>query len=74
MLISLEEPTKQMRSEAASAGFYESPWGKHPHIQLLTVSELLEGRQVDAPPSNVTFKRAPKVEESAENLSLLPDD
>ena len=25
-------PTSPMRREAASAGFYESPWGKHPRI------------------------------------------
>ncbi len=30
VLISFEPPTRPMREEAASAGFYESPWGKHP--------------------------------------------
>ena len=31
--LSLEPPpTSPMRREAASAGFYESPWGKHPRI------------------------------------------
>jgi hypothetical protein len=30
-----------MREEAASAGFYESPWGKHPKIQILTVSDSM---------------------------------
>jgi DNA modification methylase len=74
VLISLEEPSKQMRSEAASAGFYESPWGKHQRIQLLTVGEILEGKQVDAPPSNVTFRKAPKADAVSENLSLLQED
>ncbi len=32
VLISFEEPTAGMRSEAASAGFYTSPWGKHPRL------------------------------------------
>jgi len=52
-----------MRAEAASAGFYESPWGsKHPKIQLLTVEELLGGKQVDMPQSGDfrTFKKAPR--------------
>lgn len=49
VLISFEEPTKPMRQEAASAGFYESPWGKHPRIQLLTVGELLAGKRIDYP-------------------------
>jgi site-specific DNA-methyltransferase (adenine-specific) len=61
-LISLEEPTKPMRAEAASAGFYKSPWGQHPRLQILTVAELLDGKRIDAPPSrqtSTTFKRAP---------------
>jgi DNA modification methylase len=62
VLISLHPPTKPMRVEAASAGFYESPWRKHPRLQLLTVEELLNGAVIDMPPpqANVTFKRAPK--------------
>jgi hypothetical protein len=62
-LISMEEPTQPMRAEAASAGFYDSPWGtKHPRIQLLTVEELLGGKKVDMPPTRDerTFKKAPK--------------
>jgi hypothetical protein len=51
-----------MRKEAASAGFYTSPWGKHPRIQLVTVEDLLTGKGIDRPPAqtSVTFKRAPK--------------
>ena len=63
LLITMEAPTAPMRKEAASAGFYESPWGtKHPHIQILTVGELLEGKTLDAPPSRDirTFKKAPR--------------
>ena len=63
VLLSLEEPTAKMRTEAASAGFYESAWGKHPRLQLMPVGELLDGRKLDAPPprqTSVTFKRAPK--------------
>ncbi|HVW71716.1 MAG TPA: DNA methyltransferase, partial [Candidatus Paceibacterota bacterium] len=36
VLLSFEEPTAPMRKEAASAGFYTSPWGQFPRIQLLT--------------------------------------
>lgn len=52
VLISLEEPTAPMRKEAASAGFYTSPWGKHPRLQLLTVDELLTGKGIDRPPAH----------------------
>ena len=44
VLISLEEPTGPMRKEAASAGFYTSPWGTHARIQLVTVEDLLTGK------------------------------
>lgn len=63
VLISLQDPTKPMKSEAASAGFYGSPWGtNHPKLQILTIQELLAGKTIDYPPSqaNVTFKKAPK--------------
>lgn len=74
VLISLEKPTREMRKEAASAGFYESPWGKHPRLQLLTVRELLDGKRVDYPPSqqvNVTYKRAPRAKgKKAEQISM----
>ena len=40
--LSLKPPTSPMRREAASAGFYESPWGKHPRIQLLTMALVHE--------------------------------
>jgi DNA modification methylase len=49
VLISFNGPTQPMRTEAASAGFYTSPWGHHPRIQLLTVTELLEGKKLDMP-------------------------
>jgi len=63
VLISMHPNTQPMRAEAADTGSYESPWGKHPKIQLLTVSELLKGVRIDMPPAtgvNVTFKKAPK--------------
>jgi site-specific DNA-methyltransferase (adenine-specific) len=64
VLISLEEPTGPMRKEAASAGFYASPWGKHAKLQLLTVEDLMTGKGIDRPPAqtSTTFKRAPKAE------------
>ncbi|MBK6767824.1 MAG: restriction endonuclease [Ardenticatenales bacterium] len=63
VLISLQEPTKPMRQEAANAGFYRSPWDgrDYARIQLLTVAELLDGRGIQMPaPSilNTTFQRA----------------
>jgi len=63
VLLTLDTPTKPMRTEAASAGFYTSPWGQHAKLQIVTVGELLEGKRIDMPPvrqTSVTYKRAPK--------------
>jgi len=50
VLISLAEPTRSMREDAAAAGFYESPFGtKHKRLQLITVGELLDGKTIDMP-------------------------
>ena len=68
VLLTLNAPTKAMRTEAASAGFYASPWGHHPRVQILTVGELLAGQTLDAPPArqtNRTYKRAPKARKKA---------
>lgn len=64
VLISIAEPTKPMKVEAASAGFYTSPWNNknYSRLQILTIEELFNGKQIDYPPTgaNVTFKKAPK--------------
>lgn len=63
VLISLEETTKDMRTEAAEAGDYISPWGglKCPKIQLLTIEDLFGGSKVVLPSCEVSpFKKAPK--------------
>ncbi len=63
VLITMEEPTRPMRQEAASVGFYKSPWSQedYPRLQILTVEELLAGKKIDAPPQRgPEFKPAPK--------------
>src|SRR5262249_48323760 len=64
VLLSLHESTKDMKEEAASAGFWTTGFGgqKFPRIQLLTLGQLLEGKTVAMPPHhvNLTFKKAPK--------------
>jgi DNA modification methylase len=75
VLLALEDPTKQMRAEAASAGFYESPWGKHPRLQIITMGGILDGTErVDMPPvkhTNVTFRKAPRAKgKRAEQIGL----
>jgi DNA modification methylase len=74
VLITFQESTHPMRTEAADAGFYDSPWGKkYPRIQILSVAELLEGKQIDYPPDRhveTTFKKAPKITKADLQLEL----
>jgi site-specific DNA-methyltransferase (adenine-specific) len=78
VLIALEEPTKPMRVEAASADFYVSPWGtKHPRLQVLSIKDILDGKRVDYPAgghTNVTFKKAPKAKSEKKSGKLAFDD
>jgi site-specific DNA-methyltransferase (adenine-specific) len=74
VLVSLHEPTRPMRGEAATAGTFESPWGKHPRIQLLTIEQLLSGKGIDYPRTagvNVTLKAARRAKEDATTPDLL---
>lgn len=65
VFITLEEPSRDMTTEAVSSGFYHSQlWDKdYQRIQILTVEELLNGKVVDMPKSapGQTFKQAGKV-------------
>jgi site-specific DNA-methyltransferase (adenine-specific) len=72
VFLTLEEPTRDMKTEAVSAGFYESPWsGKHRKIQILTVKDLLAGGKVDMPPTDVTFRAAERVREENQQPRLI---
>ena len=72
--ISLEEPTRGMVGDAASAGFYESAIGKkYARVQLLTIDGLLSGRQRAEHPDHqpdLNFKKA-KAEKNAAQKELI---
>ena len=76
VLISMQEATAPMKTEAVTAGFYESAlWGKkYPKVQLFTVAELLAGKTIEMPPIRqvqATFKKAPKAAEKKSGQSEL---
>lgn len=76
VLVAMDAPSAKMRAEAASAGFYKSPWGQHPKLQILTIEDILNGKRVDSPPLgqiNVTFKKAKKEEQSPTHEDLELD-
>ena len=66
LFITLEEPTRDMRAEAASAGFYHSEiWQRdYPRMQIRTIAELLEGRAFDIPPHPSMYQPAQRVRRS----------
>jgi site-specific DNA-methyltransferase (adenine-specific) len=66
VFLTLEPPTREMETEAASAGFYHSElWEKeYPRVQILSIDELLNGAEVKIPPTPrgaEAFKQAEKV-------------
>ncbi len=67
-LISMEPPTKPMLKEAAEAGFYQPYMGeKYPRLQILSIAELLAGKQMGYPHLlDVTYKKAPRARKAAE--------
>lgn len=65
VFITLEDPSRDMVTEAVKSGFYHSPgWNKdYPRIQILTIAELLQGAEVKMPPQFGTFKQAQRVQQ-----------
>ncbi len=77
VFLCFEAPTRPMMKEAAEAGFYKSPDGSsYPRMQVLTVQQLLNGRQVEYPryARDNTFKQAPRSRAAAAANMNLPLD
>ncbi len=50
ILVTLVQPTGPMEAEAAKAGFFDTPFGRFPRIQIMTVEQLLAGAKPKLPP------------------------
>ena len=63
LFISLQEPTRPMREEEASGGFYQSDvWQRaYPKIQIRTIEQLLAGQNFDLPPRQSAYQAAARV-------------
>ena len=74
LFLTLAPPTKAMLTEAAAAGFYESPNGKkYARLQLLTIEGLLDKTQRAVHPDyepDTGYKKA-KAEAHGEQAKLL---
>jgi site-specific DNA-methyltransferase (adenine-specific) len=75
ILVTLEEPSKAMRHEAAEAGAYKSKiWHQkdYPKIQLLTVDGLLnKTHRVEAPPQMNPFAKAQREAKPEKQSDLI---
>lgn len=73
VLITLRDPTGPMKAEAAKGGSFETPWGKFQKIQIVTVKELLEGKNLKLPPQEAGggLKQAVKEDTSSKKQKQL---
>ncbi len=75
LFITLSEPTRPMTTEAVTAGFYQSPKGDVPKIQILTIADLLSGKAkpqyFDMSSGVYNFKKAKVEKQKAEQKKLL---
>jgi len=73
VFITLENATRDMTTEAVSAGFYHSEgWHRDfPKMQILTIEDLLNGKELQMPPSSITFKQAERIKQTDEQHKLF---
>ena len=72
LMMTLREPTAPMVKEAAAAGFFDTPFGKFPRLQIATVSDVLAGKLPKLPPQEKGggYKQA-GLEEMAKQYKLI---
>jgi site-specific DNA-methyltransferase (adenine-specific) len=73
ILLTLASPTRDMITEAAAAGFYESEFWerKFPRVQILTIEDMLGGKRPDMPWGKAPFAKAQAEKERAEQAEML---
>ncbi len=75
-LITLEPATRPMLEEAAAAGFYDPPGllPPVPKLQILTIEQVLAGRELDYPQVKVTtFQKAPRQQKAKRRKPDTPE-
>ncbi len=75
VLITLEAPTREMEREAVAAGVYRSPLTQreYPKLQIVTVDELLNGKEIQVPITRTTFKQAGRARQGGTQTALELD-
>jgi hypothetical protein len=69
LFFTLNDPTREMEKEAASAVFYETEGMKVPRLQILTAAQILDNRRPQVPFGFTEgFKKAAREEPGQERL------
>lgn len=73
LLITLEEPTGPMRTEALEAGYFRSEFMQrdYPRIQIITIKDLLHGKEPQLPPHYSPYRLASRQQRNVEQVSLF---
>jgi len=76
IFVCLQDDTKDMRGEAASAGFVHSGFSgrPHPRLQILTIEDLFNGVRPDIPHGQTAHQQAPRIKRKAEQGHTIPID
>ncbi len=65
------EAFQQLIGSTSQMMAYSPGWNKdYPRIQILTIEDLLRGAEAKLPPTEGTFKQAPRVQEEAKQGAL----
>ena len=67
VFLTIAEPTKPMLETIAGAGFLDVPGFKYPRLQILTLKEYFQNKQLKLPKVNITFKAAQLKGKSRQN-------
>jgi DNA modification methylase len=71
VFLTLADATGPMKTEAVKEGYFETPYGKYPKIQILTISDLFQGKRPKIPLVDpAAFKKAAKESEGGEQDKL----
>ena len=71
ILLTLNEPTRQMRKDADGCGFYTCASGTYPKIQFITINDMLSDAHLHLPPlTHMDERKRQSLALSARQLSL----
>ena len=71
LFLCLVEPTKPMIAEAASAGIYDTGYGKFPRLQIITIADLFAGKRPQIPFGHTEgFRKAAKESDGSQGKLL----